>query len=146
MPMVFVYGLFFVAIYCIDNILNFGYKHYFLAFLLIAIPWYIYAKFLGLKGRECLWAPDFLLVGFRTLVAIAILVMCVGFMFNFFHQDLPIFAETVFPWKQIISGILLFSGIFISLGYVREGHKPEKLIDFKNDNLKEELSETEKKE
>ena len=116
--------------------------------LIITILWFAYAKFLGLKGKETLYALDFLAKPLQTLISLLIWILCVGFMCNFFEikRDKWLMPTTLINWGAFITGTLLLSTIFAIIGYLRKGHKPEKLIDFEKEKLKEELSETANKE
>lgn len=124
-----------------DIIIKFFYKiganHFILSVSIIVICWYIFAKFLGLKGREILYASDYL-GGVLQFIFLAIFYFIIaGFIGNFILD---------FNWgfyalsKQVRWNIFYFYLFFLAvILFLRYGHKPN---DLKSENKSsEELDE-----
>ena len=141
MPKIYFYAILIFILYFFGFILNLGYKHYILMLLTITISWFAYAKFLGLKGKETLYALDFLAKPLQTLISLLMWILCVGFMCNFFEikRDKWLIPTTLINWGAFITGTLLLIIIFVIIGYLRKVHKPQKLIEHEKEEKLEKL-------
>lgn len=120
----------------LDFIIRFFYKfganHFVLTILVIAICWFIFAKFLGLKGRECLYAPTYLGEVIQLILLVLLYFMFAGFI-GYNILDYNSFNKLSSKEAWVIFGI--FSFVIGAMFVLRHGHKPQDLMGL--DELKE---------